>query len=356
MSGPALAVAGTEPHPNEAPDEVSPLRLVAVLLRERRLVVACASAGVVVAVTWALLKDRTYTTTFSFVPQTTQDQARGGLASIAGQLGAALGAGTGLSQPPQLYADLLVTRDVLVPIAEDSFVVQAGRPDRVPLPEFLRIRGDERPVVIEKTLRAIRRDVISSSVAARTTGIVSVEVRTRSPEVSFSIAKRLLEGVNQFNLVTRQSQAAEERRFTESRLAAARASLRAAEDRLEEFLRSNRRINDAPGLGFERDRLQRDVNLRQEVVSGLAQHYEDARIREVRDTPVITIIDRPALAAQPDAGGRLLILVGGTLAGVVLGLVAALLRDGWLRRVASEADPSVNEVLREWRQLRGRRD
>jgi uncharacterized protein involved in exopolysaccharide biosynthesis len=173
--------------------------------------------------------------------------------------------------------------------------------------------------------------------------------------VSFEVANRLLEGVNKFNLVTRQSQAGEERRFTEERLTAARASLRVAEDRLERFLRANRQLG-SPGLIFERDRLQREVTLQQQVVVGLAQAHEDARIREVRDTPVITVIERPTLAAEPDPRGRLVILMSGTLIAFFVGILAALMRDGARRLRATGADPAFNHLMREWQQIRGPRE
>jgi uncharacterized protein involved in exopolysaccharide biosynthesis len=277
------------------------------------------------------------------------------LASLAGQFGLSLGAPAGIAQSSQLYGELLRTREVLVPIARDSFPVSATGGERQALSAFLRISGSEEAVVLEKTLRALRTRVIFSTVATRTTGVVSVRVRTRSPGVSLEVANRLLEGVNEFNLVTRQSQAAEERRFTEGRLEAARTSLRAAEDALERFLRTNRQLDNSPALSIERDRLQREVVLRQEVVTRLAQHYEDARIREVRDTPVITIIERPALAAQPDPRGRVMLLAGGTLIAVFAGMVAALLRDGMRRMRAIGTDPAFNQLMREWQQLRGAR-
>jgi uncharacterized protein involved in exopolysaccharide biosynthesis len=287
MTEPGIRPPSSEP--GIAKDEsVSLLWMLAVLVRERRLILVFTAAGIILGLALALVRPKTYTTTFSFLPQSTSDPTRAGLAGLAGQFGISLGALGGEAQSPQLYADLLVTRAVLGPIATDSFPVGPDSATKVPLASFLHVGDDAPPVVVEKTLRALRKEVVTTTVATRTTGMVTVQVRTKSPYVSLKIADRLLEGLNYFNLITRQSQAREERRFTEGRLEAARASLRAAEDALQRFLQTNRQFAESPALTFQRDRLQREVLLQQQVVISLAQQYEENRIREVRDTPVIS--------------------------------------------------------------------
>ena len=333
-----------------ATEAISVLSILAVLLRERRVILACAGLMAVLALVFALSKQRTYSANFSFVPQQTQDPSLAGLASLAGQFGVSLGGSSAGGASPQLYADLLKTREVLVPIAKDTFVTSA-KGERVSMAAFFEISGSDSRVVMEKTLRKLRA-IISASVATRTTGMVSVTVSTRSPSVSLQIAQRLMNGVNDFYLGTRRTQASEERRFTEGRLAAARVSLRAAEDALERFLLTNRQFSSSPQLTFQRDRLQREVSLQQQIVVVLAQGYEEARIREVRDTPVITVIEHPILAAQSDPRGSLVTLIIGTVLGLFLGVIVALLRNVLRRLRATGADPAFADLMHEWQQLR----
>jgi uncharacterized protein involved in exopolysaccharide biosynthesis len=338
--------------PSVARDEgVSLLWLLAVLVRERRMILGFTLAGISLGLTIAFLRPKTYTTTFSFLPQSATDPTRAGLAGLAGQFGISLGA-LSEAQSPQLYADLLVTRAVLSPIATDSFPVGPDSTTKVPLATFLHVGDDAAPVVVEKTLRVLRKRVVGTTVATRTTGMVTVQVRTKSPYVSLKIAERLLEGLNYFNLITRQSQAREERRFTEGRLEAARASLRGAEDALQRFLQNNRLFAESPALTFQRDRLQREVLLQQQVVISLAQQYEENRIREVRDTPVITLIERPILAARPDPRLQALILSLGTVAGLCVGVLIVILRES-LRDRAIQRDPALALLSSEWKRIRG---
>ena len=351
MTEPRLRPPANEP--SIATDEsVSLLWLLAVLVRDRRIILSCMAAGIALGLAVALLRPRSYTTTFSFIPQSSQDQSRAGLAGLAQQFGISVGDLASGTPSPQLYADLLGTRAVLEPIAKDSFAVG---PDnrRKPLAEILGVGDDEPAVLVEKTLRALRKNVIGTAVATRT-GMVSAQVRTRSPYVSLQIAERLLDGLSHFNLITRQSQAREERRFTEGRLEAARASLRAAEDALQRFLQVNRELAESPALLFQRDRLQREVALQQQVVTSLAQRYEENRIREVRDTPVMTIIDTPSLAARPDSRFIGLILLLGAVAGSCVGVLAVISRDAVRSDRASGRDPALALLSSEWKRIRGR--
>lgn len=339
--------------PTDERDTVSLAWILAVLVVRRRFIILVTLIGLLLAALVSSLQRPSYTSYFSFTPQSGQDQTRSGLATLAGQFGLSLPSS---GQNPQLYADLLTTRGVLAPIVRDSFVVERNSRRRVSLAEFFGIEGSNPQVVEELTLRKLRNPrVIAASAATRTTGVIGVSVRTKSPEVSFEIAKRLLEGLNQFNLATRKSQAGEERRFAEQRLESAKAELRVAENALQYFLATNRQFANSSQLAFQQDRLQREVTLQQQVVMGLAQQYEDARIREVRDTPVITVLERPVLPAMPDPRGRVVSTLLGAFVAFSLAVALVLLRAGWNRQRQAEAsDPSYSLLANEWQTVRRR--
>ncbi|HEY4132652.1 MAG TPA: hypothetical protein VGM50_18710 [Gemmatimonadaceae bacterium] len=311
--------------------------LVAAVAHRRRMILAVAAFGFLLSLVVALLRVTYFTATFSFVPQAGQDQSRAsGLASLAGQFGINLGAVAGQGPSPQLYADLLHTREILAVVVNDTVVNTAG--DHVLLPDFLGVKGESGPVRTENTVRFLRDRVVGVSVAARTSGVITVTARTRSPQASLTIAKQLLDALNSFNVAKRKSQATEERRFTEGRLADAKATLRKSEDALQQFLQGNRQYTGSPELVFQRERLERDVNLQQQVVTGLAQQYEDARIREVRDTPVFTVLEEPVLPALPDPRGRATTVVLGTILAALVGVAWAVGRTGLERQYALETE------------------
>jgi uncharacterized protein involved in exopolysaccharide biosynthesis len=122
----------------------------------------------------------------------------------------------------------------------------------------------------------------------------------------------------------RQGEAASERKFVDDRLSMAGSDLRAAEDRLESFLSSNRQYSSTSELAFQRDRLQRDVSFRQQLVTTLTQASEDARIREVRDTPVITIFEPPFVPSDAEPRGRVKRVLLGIIIGALVGALISL--------------------------------
>jgi uncharacterized protein involved in exopolysaccharide biosynthesis len=329
--------------------------VVAVLLRGRRVVSVCAGLGFLIAMAVALLKPASYTSSFSLIPQAAQNPARSGLASLAGQFGIQVGGALGGEQPPALYAELVRTRELLSGVASKRFQLKPDDREGTPLARFLEVEGSDSAVVRERTVRVLREKVVAASVAARTTGAVTVTVRTSSPQVSLGIAQSLLDALNRFNIETRQSQAGQERQFIERRLAEAQAALRRAEDALQRFLQANRQFSSSPQLSFQNDRLERDVTLQQQVVNGLAQQYEEARIREVRDTPVFTVIEEPALPVLPDPRGRAITVILGTMVGFLIGIGAVLARAGWQRQRSSGLhEPAYAMLEREWQRMRGR--
>jgi uncharacterized protein involved in exopolysaccharide biosynthesis len=152
-------------------------------------------------------------------------------------------------------------------------------------------------------------------------------VRTRWPSVSLWLANRLVQRVNQFNIETRRSQATAEREFVEARAVESERTLRDAEDRLQAFLQANRDIGGSPGLAFQRDRLQREVTRQNQLYTSWLQSREEARIREIRDTPVITVFENPRLAFQPVPRNLAMKVVLGGIAGAMLGVLFAFLAD-----------------------------
>jgi uncharacterized protein involved in exopolysaccharide biosynthesis len=176
--------------------------------------------------------------------------------------------------------------------------------------------------------------------------MVRVFVESSWPGLSFGIASRLVTLVNEFNLETRQSRAAAERTFIEGRLAEAEDSLLAAETRLEAFLQSNRQFENSPELLFQHDRLQRQVARNQEVVTSLAQGYEEARVSEVRNTPVITVVEPPEIPLKPESRGLLLKGALGLALGGMVGLFWAFGSE--MMRREEDRD---SETYREFRNL-----
>lgn len=323
---------------DEGSTDVSIVGLLNVVLRYRWSVVATAVVTAALLAGLAALRDRTYTATASFVPQS--GKASPNLAGLAAQFGVNV-QNAEATQSPDFYADLLKSREILRGAVTSTYTLPTDsgvvRTTLVPVfgwhEEDPRRREDEAMRVLGRRLGV--------AVSTRT-GVVSTTVQSVDPDLSAQIAERLLALLSEFNLERRRSQAAAEREFVERRLAEVRRELRTAERRLEAFYLRNRDYANSPTLRFEQDRLSKDLSMHQQLFSTLAESFEQAKIDEVRDTPVITVIEPPVVPVRPDPRGLALKAVAGLVGGGILGVLIAFLRHG-LRRAGDDRAPEYEE-------------
>jgi uncharacterized protein involved in exopolysaccharide biosynthesis len=176
-------------------------------------------------------------------------------------------------------------------------------------------------------VRALAKKVIVAE--DKKLGAVRVTVVTKWPSVSYAVATQLVKGVNQFNLESRKTQAGAERQFVEGQALDAERALRDAENRLQQFSQRNRGgVAGSPELALEKDRLQRELTFRQQSYTNLVQSREEAKISEVRNTPVITILEQPQLPVLPEPRHSVTKALLGGVTGAILGVIIAFLAQG----------------------------
>ena len=344
--------------------EISLASLARALLRRRRVVLGFAFGCALVVGTLGLLRHRTWTSAATFMPQGRRNPSAG-LSGVAAQLGINVPA-TDAGQGPGFYADFVTSRTMFGAMADTTFEVESGN-GRLPatLADIYDVRGATPALRRENVIRKLGSKVTAA--AALKTGVVRMRVSAPTADVAYQMGRFILDRLNSFDLVTRQSQARAERQFMAARLDDSRTELRSAEDKLQGFLQRNRDYKNSPELNFQADRLSRDVQARQQVNTSLAQAYEQAKIEEVRDTPVITIVERPEVPARPDSRGllasTLVALIGGAGLGALLAiLLASLERERAvnpveMNAVEGEFREALGEFLHPWRMLRrSRRD
>ncbi|HEY2806500.1 MAG TPA: hypothetical protein VGI92_11655 [Gemmatimonadales bacterium] len=307
--------------------------VIVVLLYRRSIVAAALLIAFVVGVV-ILVRHRTYTSSVSFLPVVGRSPG-GNLAGIAASLGFNLG-GSDVNQSPQFYADLVTTPTILMPIVEGPLSGDSI-PQPVTLEALFKVKGSTVGERRDNAVEELQRH-LHVTLKPRT-GVVRVDATMDDPRQAHAVIVHVLDQLGTFNISSRQSQASAERRFTELRTAEAKQELRVAEDSLRQFERANRDRSTSPDLRFEEDRRQREVNLRQQIYTTLAEAYERARIDEVRDTPVLSVVEPPLVPAEPDHRGVILKVLGALFAGsiAVTLFVIALSAMGILRTAGAEA-------------------
>jgi uncharacterized protein involved in exopolysaccharide biosynthesis len=322
-------------------DEISLWEVLAVLLRRRGTIALATFFTAAAAIAFAVTRDDTFTTHASFRPQGSEASASQ-LMALASQFGVNIpGSRASEELSPAFYAELLTSREILFRVASNDFEV-AGV-GRASLAELLEIEEETEELRLEEAIERLRDNFVTVQ-TGRETGVVTLEVRTEWPDLSQTIARRLLDEIARFNLHTRQSQSAAERIFIEERVDSARAALLSAEAAMQVFLQANRQWQNSPDLSFQHGRLERDISLRQQVYTTLVQSFEQARISEVRDTPVITVLQAPFFPPGPDDARMLLVLALGIVLGGMAGLVLAFVVEAMKRPVGG--DPAREDFQR----------
>ena len=144
---------------------------------------------------------------------------------------------------------------------------------------------------------------------SKKTGLITVSVLSEEPrlskEIVVFIADALIKYINQVQL----KQASENRQFIEDRIKEVETQLQESEETLKRFREDNRSIKDSPELQLELERLMRDVEVNQQVYITLKQQYEIARIEEVKEAPVVNVLDEGREAVEKDWPRRKLIVI-----------------------------------------------
>lgn len=303
-SSPDNVARGTGSTMQATAQDVTWTRFVIAVLKYPRTLVGVPLFLTLAVVAAAFLLPHDYAVDSTFLPEGASQQS--GLSALATQFGFQTQVGGG-ADSPDFYTELLESEQLLKEAALTTyrFVKEPSDTDTLSgtIIDLYEIEGDTQDARTRSAIQLLRNRVISTDID-RSTNVVTLETTTPWLGLSRQLNQRLLDLVNQFNVHRRQSRASAERRFVEGRLQDAHDSLRAAEDTLQQFWARNRGFQASQQLSFEASRLQRQVDLRQDLYVTLSRSYEQARIDEVRNTPVITVIDPPE---YPQPLGRRLI-------------------------------------------------
>lgn len=328
----------------------SPIGLLHLTLDHGRLLLGVPALALLTAVGFTLLFGGSYTASSSFRPQTRQSETAR-LASLASQFGFSAGGLGGQEESVDFYARLATSRSLLeqVVLHEYRFPERVGARDSLQgdLISLLRIDGatpaEQRQEAVESLQRMI---TVGLDIDA---GVVTLTTAAPWPGLAVQMNRVLLDEINRFNLEKRQSRAGAERRFTEAQVERARSDLESAESELSRFLERNRLYEQWAQTRLEAARLQRRVDLHQQVYTTLAQSLEQARVEEVRNTPVITILDPPEGSARRAEG----LLRNGILAallGLALVIGVVFVRE-YADRLRAEAPEEFGRLLERGRRI-----
>ena len=258
------------------------------LWRNLRTLAISSASVTVLGVVLVLLLPKEYTVRVSIIPSTSPS----GLASQLSMLGELSGAnlgGTGASMT-NLYSDIITSRTVLDGVLNTEAWQDTTIRNR--LFEVLEFDEDRDPqsLGVTESLMEFLCGMLVVTVNKKTEFTV-VELVWDDAELAAVIVNAAVREMDEYlqNRVVTESRA--RRRMIEQRLVEEADSLRMAEERLLAFREANRSITFSPQSQITEMRLSRSVTIHNALYTELTQQYEIAKIDELRDMPVVNVLD-----------------------------------------------------------------
>jgi uncharacterized protein involved in exopolysaccharide biosynthesis len=287
------------------------------------------AAGALVGTAAAVLLPSTYTARASFYSEGKQAgdlssmSALGPLAGLLSMAGSSLG-----GNQSGFFVDLLKSQAFFDSLAVSAIPVSPdGKP--VLVRNYVVKKAKTEPDRSWKARIALRKMI---DVSTQPSGVVVVRVDAKSPIAAAAIANRAVDVIDNLNMRFRRDQAASRRKFTEGFLADVEARLNASEDRLQQFLLSNRSLlslrssAQSPVLARQDERLRGEITRLTSLKEQLESTIENARLTEFNDAPVVARVDRAPVPEKRSGPPRTLIALGSILLTATLIFWVAFIR------------------------------
>ncbi|HHI02715.1 MAG TPA: hypothetical protein ENL22_04265 [candidate division Zixibacteria bacterium] len=193
--------------------------------------------------------------------------------------------------------------------------------------------------VNEHLLRKL--ESITSIDLDKSTGLITISVETKYPELSQAIVRRYLAELEDYNMYRRRSSARERVVYLERELAQRETELRQAEDDLEQYQMANRNWNmtSDPEILSNLNRKKREIMAKSETYLFLRNQYDLAKLEVQKDIPIVRVLDNPSLPLVKSGPQRLLITL---LSGAIgVGIMSLFLIILCIFRNSREAVPGI---------------
>lgn len=172
-------------------------------------------------------------------------------------------------------------------------------------------------------------DNITSISTEFKTGIITLSVITKYPELSAAVARVYIYELDQYNRTRRKTKATEYEKFVAQRLAETQAEMAESESRLAQFQENNRdwAFSSDPQLQMELLKLKRDLTIKNKTFGFITQQYELARSESQKNLPVVQALDEPTAPLVKTSPRRTIIVLFAMFAAGLFGVGIVFIRE-----------------------------
>ena len=160
----------------------------------------------------------------------------------------------------------------------------------------------------------------------RRTGLIQVNIEMESPNLAAEVANFIGSEIQSYIQKQNTVKAVKEKLFISGRLIVVKGELEKLEEDLKEFKERNRGYEVSPELFMIYSQKFREAEAKQQVYVTLQQQLELARISEVKQTPIINILDEARPPVSKSRPNRAIISLLSLLAGFLFGTSISIIK------------------------------
>ncbi|MCB2200604.1 hypothetical protein KQI63_14460 [bacterium] len=294
----------------------------------------------VVSIAVALLLPQRYEVEAIVLPP--QSSSSGATASLLAQFGSISGMGFGSAQLVDLYPAIAKSSSILQTTLKREF---DGRNFAQALLELT-----PSDTVSEQQIGnlIIGLQNTLSPTTSSLTDIFKLRYQHEDPYLASALVNAVLAEIEDFFQNRFKTEARSQRNQIQNRLVQVADSLKTAENKLMEFRQENRSISGSPHLLLQEGRLRREVEIKNSMFLELSKQLEVVKISEIGERPVLNVLDYAEPPDDPSYPPRRTIVLGGTIAPVLLLYMFYLLQMyGYVDRVLGVFVPVRSKEARE---------
>ena len=262
------------------------LNVIPRVWRRRKVIALSTGLITIVSMVIVLVLPPQYAVETSILPELEKNKLLGlaGMSDLAAVTGVAIGE----TPVSKLYPMIISSARILREVIYTKYQTQASR-DSVTLARYWFDDDQPESERFESALKRLRgrMDVVFDN----RLGTLTLRLSMEEPKLAADVANQITEQLDRYTRTKRKTSVTLQREFIEQRLVDVAAALKEAEDSLKVFKEKNRRIVDSPELLMIQGRKEREVQINSAVFVELKKQVEIAKIEEIKNIPVINVLD-----------------------------------------------------------------
>ncbi len=292
--------------------------IVQQIWKRRKQIVVFAALTTFFAAGIALLMSNKYKAEVTILPELEKNKLMGfsGISDLVGTTGLNVGD----APVARLYPMIIKSARILKEVIRKKYKVTSLQ-DSVSLIQFWNIEKGTEEEKFERALKQLQT-AMEIEFDARL-GTLRLRIEMEEPKLAADVANSITDELDLYTRKKRRTSVTAQREFIEQRLAEVSQTLRSAEDSIKSFREKNRRIIDSPQLLIEQGRLERALQINSTVFIELKKQIEIAKIEEIKNIPIINILDAARVPVQKSSPYRQSIVIIAFSLSLVVAIIGA---------------------------------